>query len=60
MATKSKRLLSTPTMSCGGVFDVAVIWGLPPHILLGVYSVTHTMSLQRGPLAAPTAPIACS
>ena len=47
----------------GGAFDVAVIWGLPPPLLLGVYSVrllTRTTSLQRGPLEAPIAPFACS
>ena len=39
------------------------IWGLPPPLLLGVYSVrllTRTTSLQRGPLEAPIAPVACS
>ena len=38
-------------MFYGGAFDVAVIWGLPPPLLLGVYSVrllTRTTSLQRG------------
>ena len=45
-------------MFYGGAFDVAVIWGLPPPLLLllGVYSVrllTRTTSLQRGPLEAP-------
>ena len=44
--------LSAPAMFYGGAFDVAVIWGLPPPLLLGVYSVrllTRTTSLQRGP-----------
>ena len=48
-----------PAMFYGGAFDVAVIWGLPPPLLLGVYSVrllTRTASLQRGPLEAPIAP----
>ena len=30
---------SAPAMFYGGEFDVAVIWGLPPPLLLGVYSV---------------------
>ena len=50
-------------MFYGGAFDVAVIWGLPPPLLLGVYSVrllTCTTSLQRGSLEAPIAPVACS
>ena len=54
---------SAPAMFYGGAFDVAVIWGLPPPLLLGVYSVrllTRTTSLQRGPLVAPIAPVACS
>ena len=41
-------------MFYGGAFDVAVIWGSPPPLLLGVYSVrllTLTTSLQRGPLS---------
>ena len=50
-------------MFYGGAFDVAVIWGLPPPLLLGVYNVrllTRTTTLQRGPLEAPIAPVACS
>ena len=49
-------------MAFGGAL-VAVIWGLPPPLLLGVYSVrlqTRTASLQQGPLEAPIAPVACS
>ena len=54
---------SAPAMFYGGAFDVAVIWGLPPPLLLGVYNVrllTRTTTLQRGPLEAPIAPVACS
>ena len=54
---------SAPAMFYGGAFDVAVIWGLPPPLLLGVHGVrllTRTTSLQRGPLEAPIAPVACS
>ena len=54
---------SAPAMFYGGAFDVAVMWGLPPPLLLGVYNVRllmRTTSLQRGPLEAPIAPVACS
>ena len=50
-------------MHYGGAVDVAVICGLPPPLLLGVYSgglLTHTSSSQRGPLEAQIAPVACS
>ena len=50
-------------MFYGEAFDVAVIWGLPPPLLLGVCSVRllmSTISLQRDPLEAPIAPVACS
>ena len=53
---------SAPAMFYGGAFDVAVIWGWPPPLQLGVYSVrllTSTTSLQWGSLEAPIAPVAC-
>ena len=46
-------LLSFTNLSCT----------LTPPLLLGVHSVrllTSTTSLQRGPLKAPIAPVACS
>ena len=42
---------------------ITFIYGIYIPLLLGVYSVrllTRTTSLQRGPLEAPIAPVACS
>ena len=38
-------------MFYGGAFDVVVIWGLPPPLMLGVYSVrllTRTIKAYNG------------
>ena len=54
-------------MFYGGTFYVAVIWGLPPPLLLGVHTVCeaadtyHSLAytLQRGPLSRGTNRTGC-
>ena len=36
---------SAPAMLYGGAFDVAVIWGLPSPLLLGIYTVRLVLGL---------------
>ena len=48
-----------PAMFYGAAVYVAVMWDMPPPLLLGLYSVRLLTRLQRGPREAPITPVGC-